>query len=268
MNDADWWPIPEHERRAFVEAFETAHAEGRISDRVFARARIEAAIARWHLQAWEAAGRPEPVPDNITEGRPPIESVGIPAVDKALTHIVTPAHVFLNSMAYLLRESDDALETAERRAESCDKAAELLKEAARLLRGADNIPLAGTIDALAPWAERGKFGTVFPVGMTGRYLQASQNFDALTAMLKGKRGTATRAAAVVRALVPFFPNTSEFWVGGGYSLIAGLAKLCGAHTATAAYVRTTLEQARRTVAPAPKPRRDNSLIGLLSKPKI
>lgn len=271
MDDFDLPPLTDDEKREFAEAFERAHAAGEISDRNFARARIEGTLARWHLEAWEAAGRPEPVPDNVTGGRPPIESVGVPAVDKALPYITKPAHVFLSGMAYLLNESDDALEIAERRAESCDKAAQLLKEAASLLREADNIPLAGAIDALAPWAEGGKFGTVFPGGMMGSYLHASQNPDALTASLRGRRGKATRAAAVVRALAQFFPDTPGFWGAGGYSLIAGLAALCEV-AATPQSVRSVLEQARRTVAPKPKPTAkgtspDEQLLRLFRNPK-
>ena len=238
----------------YAQAFERAHAEGKISDRQFARARIEGALAAWYLQAWRDAGRPEPVPDGITSGRPPIERVGIPAVDAALPLTTKPAHVFLSALAYLMQEKDNALEIAERRGKNCDKAAALLREAAALLRGADNEPLAHMVDALAPWAERGKFGRVFPVHMSGNYLQADQYADALTASLAGKRGKATRQAAVIKALVALFPQGPGFWEGGGYSLAARLATLCMGHKVTPQAVNSVVKQAQRT-APAPKPER-------------
>jgi len=266
MSARDWLAIPESERREFAEAFERAHAAGLVSDKRFARARIEGTLALWHMEAWEAAGRPELVPDNITDGRPPIESVGVPVIDKALSLTCKPAHVFLSTVAYLLNESDDALEIAERRAKDCDKAAQLLKEAAALLKGANNEPLAYAVEALAPWAERGKYGRVYPAELSGGYLRATQHVDALTAALKGKRGSPSRQAAIVRALVALFPDTPDFWSNNnGYALIAELSKLWG-KPVTPQAVRSVVEQARRTAPePKPKPRRDSSIIGLLKQ---
>lgn len=277
-------PFPEELRRQIADAFEQAHAagaeqyaqlferlhdEGKISKRQFARHRIEGALAAWSLEAWRDAGRPEPVPDNLTDGRPPIERVGIEAVDAALPLTTKPAHVFLSALAYLMKESDDALGIADKRAENCDKAAALLKKAAELLEGADNEPLARMIGALVPWAERGKYGRVFPMRWDG-HLYVEQDADALSASLKGKAGKPTRAAAIVRALVPFFPDKQEFFTNGGYALIASLAQLCGARTATKQYVRQTIEQARRTTpqpkAPAKTASPDESLLRLLRKP--
>jgi len=250
MSAGDLVRMTEAERREFSEAFERAHAEGRISGREFARARIEGALAAWQMQAFEDAGRPHPVPDNLMEGRPPIERVGIPAVDAALPLTTKPAHVFLSALAYLMRESDEALEIAENRAEDCDKAAALLREAAALLKQSDNEPLARMVDTLAPWAERAKYGRVYPVRLEGNYLFAEQDMDALSASLQGKRGKPTRDAAIIRALVQYFPSKQEFFANGGYSVIARLAMLCGARKAAPAYVRSVLEQAKRT---APQP---------------
>ena len=270
MSAVDIAAMSEDERREFAEAFERAHAAGEISDRDFARARIEGALAAWQLKAYEDAGRPEPVPDSLMVGRPPIERVGIPAVDAALPHVTKPAHVFLSALAYLMKESDDALGIADKRAENCDKAAALLKKAAELLEGADNEPLVRMIGALVPWAERGKYGRVFPMRWDG-HLYAEQWGDALSASLRGKRGKATRDGAIVRALVPFFPDTQEFFTNGGYALIASLAQLCGARTATTQYVRSTLLEQARSTAPQPKaPAKtaspDESLLRLLRKP--
>ncbi len=257
-------PTPE-ERRQFSEAFERAHAAGEISDRNFARARIEGALAGWQMQAYEDAGRPMPVPDNLMEGRPPIERVGIPAVDAALPLTTKPAHVFLGALSYLMRESDDALEIAGARAENCDKAATLLREAAALLKASDNEPLGHMVESLAPWAERGKFGRVYVQKWESGHLYARHGIDALSAALRGHRGKATRDGAIIRVLVQYFPSKQGFFTDGGYSVIANLAALCGATKATPAYVRSVLEQARRT-APAKATSPDDSLLRLFRKP--
>ena len=254
MSAGDLVKMTEAERRQFSEAFERAHAAGEISDRQFARARIEGGLAQWHLAAWEAAGRPEPVPDNITETMPPIKAVGVPAVDAALPLTTKPAHVFLNALAYLMRESDDALEIAESRAKDCDRAAALLREAAELLKQADNVPLSHMVESLAPWAERAKFGRVYAHKWEGGHLYAHHEIDALSASLQGKRGKATRQAAVSKALVALFPQEPGFWEGGGYSLAARLATLCIGHKVTPQAVNSVVKQAQRT-APAPKPER-------------
>ncbi len=264
--------MTESERREFSEAFERAHAAGEISDRQFARARIEGALAAWQLRAYEDAGRPMPVPDNLMEGRPPIERVGVPAVDAALPLTIKPAHVFLSALAYLMRESDDALEIADARAENCDRAAALLREAAELLKQADNEPLGHLAASLAPWAERGKFGRLYVHKWESGHLYAHHEIDALSASLQGRRGNPTRDAAIIRALAQLFPNEPGFFANGGYSVIAHLAALCGAKKAGREYVRSVLEQARRT---APKPEepakaasQDDSLLRLLRNPKI
>jgi hypothetical protein len=257
MSAADFLGMTEDERRAFAESFERAHANGEVSDRVFARGRIEAAIARWHMQAWEDAGRPELVPDDLMEGRPPIECVGIEAIDAALPHVTKPVYVFLAALAYLMKESDDALGIADKRAENCDKAAALLREAAELLRGADNEPLAGLVEQVAPWAERGKYGRVFPIRWNG-HLYAEQAADALSASSGGKAGRPTRDAAIVRILASYFPARQEFFTAGGYALIGRVAVICGATKATSsAYVRSVIEQARRTAPQPAKAAKEN-----------
>jgi len=266
MSAADIVAMTEDERRAFAASLERAHANGEVSDRVFARGRIEAALARWQIGAWEDAGRPEPVPDNLMEGRPPIENVGIEAIDAALPHVTKPVYVFLAALAYLMKESDDALGIADSRAAACDKAAALLRQAAELLKGAHNEPLARLVEQVAPWAQRGKYGRVFPTRWDG-HLYAEQHADALSASLKGKAGRPTRDAALVRALSSYFPDTQEFFTAGGYALIARLVALCGATKATPAYVRSVIEQARRTAPqPAKAARPDDSLLRLLPKP--
>ncbi|MBU2846523.1 hypothetical protein HF923_12045 [Acidithiobacillus ferriphilus] len=261
--------IPEltpEERRQFSEDFERAHAAGEVSDRHFARARIDGALAAWVLSAHQDAGGSFPVPDNLMDGRPPIERVGIPAVDAALPHTTQPAHVFLNALSYLMRESDDALEIAAARAKDCDEAAALLRRAAALLKGKQNEPLGHLVESLAPWAERGKFGRVIVRKWESGHLYATQFPDSLSASLRGHRGKATRDGAIVRALVPFFPNEQGFFAGGGNTLISRLAVLCGASKATPAYVLSTLEQGRRTAKPAPRAKPDSSIISLLRKP--
>ncbi|MBU2858460.1 hypothetical protein HF289_16910 [Acidithiobacillus ferrooxidans] len=269
MNAEDMVDETENERREFAEAFERAHAAGEVSDRHFARARIDGALAGWHLQAYKDAGRPEPVPDNLMDGRPPIERVGIPAVDAALPHTTQPAHVFLNALSYLMRESDDALEIAGARAKDCDEAAALLRRAAALLKGKQNEPLGHLVESLAPWAERGKFGRVFVHKWESGHLYAKQYPDSLSASLKGKGGKPARDGAIVRALVQLFPNEQGFFTNGGNTLISRLALLCGATKATPQYVLSTLEQGRRTApkhkAPAKAATPDNSLLRLFRK---
>lgn len=257
----------EAEREEVARSYTKAHDDGEIPDKDFARARIEAALSRWGIEAWEAAGRPDPVPDNIMDGRPPIKSVGVEVIDKALALTCKPAHVFLSTVSYLLNERDDALEIAERRAKDCDKAARLLREAAALLRGADNEPLARNVEALAPWAERGKFGRVYPAGLSGRYMHASQHGDALSAAFAGKRGTPSRKGAIVRALAGCFTVDGPFVKSGGFTIIARIANLCEPGI-TPEFVRSVIKQAKRTAEPKSEPRRDSSIIGLLSKPKI
>jgi hypothetical protein len=165
-----------------------------------------------------------------------------------------------------MRENDDALGLADKRAKDCDKAAELLREAAKLLNGADNEPLAQLAESLAPWAERGKYGCVFPERWEGKYLIAEQMVDALSASLRGKGGKATRDGAIVRVLASHFPNEQGFFTGGGYAILARLAALCGAKKATPAYVRSVLQQARRTEPKPAPPSKEDSLLRLFRKP--
>jgi hypothetical protein len=265
--------MTEEEGQQIAEAFNQAYVEGRMSKRAYARGCVVGAMARWQLAIYEAAGKPHPCPDNIYEGQPDIERVGIPAIDDALPFLKPngehPRLVFLNSLSYLMRESDDALGIAGNRADDCDEAAALLRRAAALLKGKDNEPLGHLIASLAPWAERGKYGRVYPMALQGYRLVANQHHpDALSASLRGTRGKPSRDGAIVRGLIQFFPNEQGFFTNGGNALISRLAVLCGASKATPAYVRSKIEQDRRTAEPASKAIRDNSIIGLLSKPKI
>ncbi|MBU2759519.1 hypothetical protein [Acidithiobacillus sulfurivorans] len=215
-------------------------------------------------KALETTGSPEP--SNIAE----IKSTGIPIIDKASRFITKPQNDLISTMAYLMQESGGALKIAESRAKDCAKAARLLKEVAALLRGADNEPLARSVEALALWADRAQYGTVHPTAMIGEHLLGTQDIDAGSAARKGRRGKPTRAAAVVRSLVPFFPDTLDFWENGGYSLVAELAQLCGVQ-ATRQSVRSVVEQGRRRpLAPKPTTKRANpeeQLISLFAKPK-
>jgi hypothetical protein len=274
MSTSDMAAMTENERWAFAEAFERAHAAGEISDRDFARARIEAALARRKMQTYEAAGKPRPVPDSMNDEQPDIERVGIAAIDEALPFLKPngehPRLAFLNSLSYLMLESDDAIEIAGNRADACDKAAALLREAAELLKGADNEPLGRLVESISPWAEHGKYGRVFPHEWKSGHLYAEQLPDALSASLRGKRGKATRDGAIARILAQHFPDEPGFFTNGGNALISRLAALCGAIKATPAYVRSTLEQGRRT-APQPEtpPKAaspDESLLRLFRKP--
>ena len=267
-------PMTEERGRELAEAFERAHAAGEVSDRDFARARIQGAMACWHLAAYEAAGKPEKVPDSIYDGTRGIERVGIPAIDDALPFLKPngkhPHFGFLSILSYFMRESDDALEIADARAKNCDKAAALLREVAALLKQSNNEPLGHLVASLAPWAEHGKYGRVYVHKWESGHLYANQFPDALSASLKGKRGASTRGAAIIRALAQYFPDEQGFFTNGGYSTIANLAALCGATKATPAYVRSTLEQARRTApkptAPAKAASPEESLLRLFRKP--
>lgn len=267
-------PMTEEEGRQITETFNQDYAQGRISEREYARGCVEGAMARWQMQIYEAAGKPHPVPDSIYDGQPDVDRVGIPAIDDALPFLKPngkhPHFAFLSILSYFMRESDDALEIADARAKNCDKAAALLREAAALLKQSNNEPLGHLVASLAPWAEHGKYGRVYVHKWESGHLYANQFPDALSASLKGKRGASTRGAAIIRALAQYFPNEPGFFANGGYSTIANLAALCGATKATPAYVRSTLEQARRTApkpkAPAKAANPDESLLRLFRKP--
>ena len=176
--------MTEAERREFAEAFERAHAAGEISDRDFARARIQGAMACWQMQIYEAAGKPHPVPDNIHEGQPDIERVGIPAIDDALPFLKPngehPRFAFLSTMAYLLREKKNALELSESRKKAAQEAVQHALKAAALLDGIDNQPLARELRELATLATGAQYGRVYPI--------AGLEPDALTGMFAGKQG--------------------------------------------------------------------------------
>lgn len=267
-------PMTEERGQQITKAFNQAYAQGLISERQYARGCVEGAMARWQMQIYEAAGKPHPVPDSIYDGQPDIERVGIPAIDDALPFLKPngehPRFAFLSILAYLMRESDDALEIAGARAANCDKAAALLRQAAALLKKSDNEPLGRMVESLAPWAGRGKFGRVIAHKWESGHLYAMQWPDALSARLRGHRGKATRAGAIIRTLVQYFPNEREFFANGGNTLISRLALLCGATKATPQYVLSTLEQGRRTApkpkAPAKAATPDNSLLRLFRKP--
>ncbi len=264
------------EHKVFLEAFESAYHRGILSEREFTRARIKGALAQWHLQAWEAAGRPEPVPDTLLETAPPIESVGIPEVDKALPHIRGQRVTFLESISYLCRERTDAAEIAKERSEKLEKAAALLREAAALLDGQETRQLGRITNSLAQWVEMARYGRVFPVELQGNEITGQYAPDALTAPLTAKRGTPSRRAVIVKALAQWFPNGPELAAIEGYSLICALARCCGID-AKPAFVRSVLQERGRRgepkAAPAAAPEGDKagrdiaSLMRLLDKPK-
>lgn len=263
------------ERREFAEAFEEAHQRGEVSDRNLARARIEGALAQWTLRAWEAAGSPRSMPDSALDAIPEIEAVGVPAIDAALPYLKpnggrTRAD-FLNTLLYLLKERDDALEVAEARAENLDKAAALLREAAALLDDSHTAQLAKVSRSLAEWAGSARYGWALPTALVNGRLQGHYRPDAMSARLTGKRGGQSRDANVVKSIAEFFPDTDAFLSrSGGYAIIGRLAALCGLGGKTAKkdphkYARSVLESNERAAkAEAPKQRRGNSIVGLLA----
>ncbi|MBU2718767.1 hypothetical protein HF563_05120 [Acidithiobacillus ferridurans] len=191
MSTGDMVGMTENERREFPEAFERAHDAGEVSDKDFARARIGAAIARWHLAAWEAAGKPEKVPDAIYDDRPVIKGVGIPAIDDALPYLQAPSFwpegmplmrdnpdrwqiaarlSFLSGMEYLLQEKSDALECSERRKEPVQKAVHLIREAAALLDAADNPLLATLLYSIGEHAKKARYGKIYHLETYAGYI--------------------------------------------------------------------------------------------------
>ncbi|WP_031568691.1 hypothetical protein [Acidithiobacillus thiooxidans] len=241
-------------------------------------AAIDEAVGAWVVHSVNAARRQQ---------EPPIiGNVGIPAIDKALPFLEGDArnarNDFLSVLKYFLRESPEALEIRKRRKVLVEKAASRIRAAAALLENADNAPLATLLCSIAEQADNAQYGCIYPRNIYteskavdgtseirhGVFLRAHFVPDALTGNFNGKRGSISRDANIVRALIQFFPNEQGFFTNGGYALISKLAALCGASKATPVYVRSIIEQDRRTAEPASKAIRDNSIIGLLSKPKI
>ena len=191
MSTGDMVGMTENERREFAEAFESAPDAGDVSDRDFARAYIQGAMARWHLAAWEAAGKPEKVPDTIYDDRPVIKGVGIPAIDDALPYLQAPSFwpegmplmrnnpnrwqiaarlSFLSGMEYQLREKPDALENSESRKEPVQKAVHLIREAAALLDEADNPLLATLLYSIGEHAKKARYGMIYPIETYAGYI--------------------------------------------------------------------------------------------------
>lgn len=248
-------------------------------------AKIDEAVGAWVVGSFRAA-RHQQEPPIIQQEPPIIGNVGIPAIDEALPFLEGDARKarndFLSVLKYFLRESPEAPEIRKRRKVHVEKAASLIRTAAALLENADNAPLAALLGSIAEQADNAQYGCLYPRNIYteskavdgasekrhGVFLRAHFVPDALTGNFNSRGGSKSRDANIVRALAPFFPDTPDFWSNGGYALIAGLSQLCGAKTATNQYVRETINQAKRTAAPKPEPRPDNSIIGLLSKPKI
>lgn len=241
-------------------------------------AAIDEAVGAWVVESVNAAGRQQ---------EPPIiENVGIPAIDDALPFLEGDARKarndFLSVLKYFLRESPEAPEIRKRRKVHVEKAASLIREAAALLENADNAPLATLLCSMAEQADNAQYGCIYPRNIYtestavdgtsekrhGVFLRAHFVPDALTGNFNAKGGSISRDANIVRALAQFFPTEQRFFTNGGYALISKLAALCDASKATPTYVRSKIEQDRRTAEPASKAIRDNSIIGLLSKPKI
>lgn len=241
-------------------------------------AAIDKAVGAWVVESVNAARRQQ---------EPPIiENVEIPAIDNALPFLEGDARKarndFLSVLKYFLRESPEALEIRKRRKVLVEKAASRIRAAAALLENADNAPLATLLCSIAEQADNAQYGCIYPRNIYteskavdgtseirhGVFLRAHFVPDALTGNFNGKRGSISRDANIVRALAQFFPTNQEFYTARGYALISTLAVLCGASKAIPVYVRSIIEQDRRTAEPASKAIRDNSIIGLLSKPKI
>lgn len=251
MSAGDMVGMTENERREFAEAFERAHATGEISDRHFARARIQGAMARWQMQIYEAAGKPHPVPDNIYEGHPDVERVGIPAIDNALPFLKPngghPRFAFLSVMAYLLREKENALELSESRKKAAQEAMQHAMAAAALLDGIGNQLLAHEFRKLATLSTGAQYGRVSPIGELMP--------DALTGMHAGHGNKKSRDANIVIAIAQFFPDSPDFFSrqNNGYSVIARLAVLCELKAKNpAAYVATILKGRKRTTKTKPQ----------------
>ena len=236
----------EEEGRQRAQDFNRAHAAGQVSDRDFARAYIQGAMARWQMQIYEAAGKPHPVPDSIYEGQPDIERVGIPAIDDALPFLKPngehPRFAFLSVMAYLLREKENALELSESRKKAAQAAMQHAMEAAELLDGIDNQQLAHEFRKLAALATGAQYGRVSPIcGLIP---------DALTGAMVGKQGGKSRDANIVKAIAQLFPDSQVFLSAScGYAIIANLAALCELTGKTAQanpneYVRALLKKGR------------------------
>jgi hypothetical protein len=278
MSRAELSAMSEDERRQIAEDFERAHAAGKISDKVFAYGRIQGALARWYLDAWKAAGSPKIVPDDLMDGRPPIERVGIEAIDAALPFIVAPVEVFLTALSYHMSEYDDALEVAASRQRKCTEAAELIRKAAGLLKAADNDPLGLLAESLARWADKAHLGMVIPQGQgQGYQIVATQWEDALIGAFAPKRGTLSRDAAIIRAVAKFFPDDEQFFAAGGYAIIANVARVCGVERGNLrALVRSTIKEGKRrvpitpskqAVADGPTDAKTKSLMRLFLNPK-
>ncbi len=280
MDDFDLPPLTDDEKRQFAETSERAHAAGEISDRDFARARIQGAMACWHLAAYEAAGKPEKVPDSIYDDLRGIERVGIPAIDDALPYLQSPVAwpegmplmrdnpdrwriaailSFLSGMEYMLRERSDALELSESRKKAAHEAVQHALKAAALLDGIDNQLLAHEFRKLATLSTDAQYGRVSP--------RSGLMPDAWTGQFTSKRGGKSRDANIIKAIARHFPDSQEFLsASNGYSIIARLAVLCGLEKpSAAAYVRSVLESNKKAAKKeTASPRRGNSIAALLT----
>ena len=241
LDNAD---MTEEEGQQVAEAFRRAYAQGLVSEKNHARGMVQGAMARWQMQIYEAAGKPHPVPDNMNDGQPDVERVGIAAIDDALPFLKPngehPRFAFLSTMEYLLREKKNALELSESRKKAAQEAVQHALKAAALLDGIDNQPLAREFRKLATLATGAQYGRVSPI--------AGLVPDALTGMFAGKQGGKSRDANIVKAIAQFFPDSQGFLsASSGYAIIANLAALCELTGKTAQaspneYVRSLLKK--------------------------
>ena len=245
------------------------------------RAAIDEAVGAWVIKIADAAQRQQALPI--------IENVGIPAIDNALPFLKSnngdarkARYDFLIVFKYLLGERHDAMEVHEYRKAATKKAEALICEAAALMDCIDNPQLATLLYSIADHAKTAQSGCIYPkriyagnIAMddtpdkrVGVLLDAHFVPDALTGNFAGKRGGKSRDANIVKAIAQRFPDSQKFLSASeGYSIIAGLAVLCGlGNKNPKQYVRETLLGANKgtTKAEEPQPRRDTSIAALLT----
>lgn len=242
--------------------------------------KIDAAVGNFVVESFQAT----------REGRevlPIIKDVGVPDIDKALPFLNGDAgkarNDFLSVYKYLLRERQDAPEARKLRKKSAEAAASHIRKAAELLAEIENPEMASLLYSMSDWTDMTQYGHVIPKknfeGNTtipgtqnkrdGIHMEAHFVPDALTGNFNAARGGLSRDANIVKAIAQFFPDSQEFLsASNGYSIIAGLAVLCGLENKNPKqYVRETLLRANNkgdTKAEEPQPRRDTSIAALLT----
>ncbi|MGE4531452.1 MAG: hypothetical protein AB7C98_09030 [Acidithiobacillus sp.] len=202
--------------------------------------------------------------------------LGIPAIDDAVPYLTGHRIILLATLRYLMEEPANAAEVGANRASRIDEAEAHLRKAAELLEEADNAPLATLVKSLTVYMPSAKTGIVYPDHLSrpdsqspewAMILMALTTPDALSSIHSAKGGKPARDANVIKTIARLFPDSQEFLsASNGYSLIKGLAELCGMEKLRApSYVRAVLESGKASAKRKVSSRRpDNSIIGLLS----